>query len=372
MTGGAPGLYGIDKSLTGRRWVQRCTDEATARALAQQHGLSDALARVLAGRDVPSDDAARYLEPTLKAWFPDPSSFTDMDRAASLLLDAVQDGHGIALFADYDVDGATSAAMLGRYLRQIGAEPGLYVPDRVREGYGPSPASMQILKERGFEVVVTLDCGSTAHEALAAAKDLGLRVIVIDHHLMADEPPVADALVNPNRPDDRSGQGNLAAAGVTFVLLAALNREARRRGLVNRETEPALMTMLDLAALGTICDVVPLTGFNRALTAQGLRVMSAWNRPGLAALADIAGVEGEASTYHAGFVIGPRINAGGRVGRSDLGARLLSSDDMDETRRLASDLDAFNRARRDIEQDVTEAAIDAARAEVEAGRSVIT
>ena len=227
-----------------------------------------------------------------------------MDRAAAILVDALEARRPMAVFADYDVDGASSAAQLVRWFRAMGADLPIYVPDRMTEGYGPSPAAFRRLKAQGAELVVTVDCGAAAYDAIDAAAAIGLEVVVIDHHLMRQDPPAAAAVVNPNRPGCSSGQGVLAAAGVTFVLLAALNREARRRGLFNGQAEPDMRQWLDLAALGAVCDVTQLTGFNRALTAQGLKVMSAWANPGLKALLDVAGAKGPATTFHAGFILG--------------------------------------------------------------------
>ena len=352
-------FLGVTRSLTGRAWRERPHDGAIARAHQLRFGLSEPLARALAARGVDEAAAEAYLNPTLRALFPDPSCFSDMDRAAEVLVDAAARGRPCVVFADYDVDGATSAALLVRWFRKLGAELPIYVPDRLTEGYGPSPAAFRRLKAEGAELVITVDCGAAAHDALIAAAEMGLEVVVIDHHLMRGDPPPAAALVNPNRPDCLSGQGNLAAAGVTFVLLAALNREARRRGLFGADrSEPDLRQWLDLAALGAVCDVTRLTGFNRALTAQGLKVMSGWANPGLKALLEVAQAKpGPATTFHAGFVLGPRINAGGRIGRSDLGARLLSTDDAEEARALAEELDALNATRRQIESEAFEEAV---------------
>ncbi|WP_300541653.1 single-stranded-DNA-specific exonuclease RecJ [Maricaulis sp.] len=350
-------LLGVERSLSGRKWRLRPADDTVVAMIARQHGLPDALARVIAARGIPAEAAGRYVMPRLRDVFPDPSSLADMDVAAGLIWDALEAGRQIAIFADYDVDGATSAAQLHGWLKHFGCDAEIYIPDRIEEGYGPTAAAFSTLRERGAELVVTLDCGAAAHEALKHGAGIGLDIIVVDHHLMdADFPPAA-ALVNPNRPDDTSGCGHLAAAGVTFVLLAALNREGRRRGAVTPGNEPDLLQWIDLAALGTVCDVVALTGLNRALVAQGLRAMSQWARTGLRALADVAGVDGPASTYHAGFLLGPRINAGGRVGRSDLGARLLTTDDTGLAARLAAELDALNAERRAIEAQVQEAAL---------------
>jgi len=354
---GVSGFLGVSRSLSGRVWRERPADPDLARRHAQRLGLSEPMARALASRGVSDEAAESYLTPTLKALFPDPSSFLDMDRAVQILLDALVAERPMVVFADYDVDGATSASQLVRWFRAMGRDLPIYVPDRVTEGYGPSPAAFRRLRAEGAELVITVDCGAAAYDAIAAAGEIGLEVVVIDHHLMREDPPAAAAVVNPNRPGCASGQGVLAAAGVTFVLLAALNREARRRGLFEARPEPDLRQWLDLAALGAICDVTPLTGFNRALTAQGLKVMSGWGNPGLKALLEVAGSKGPATTFHAGFILGPRINAGGRIGRSDLGTRLLSTDDPDEAKALAEELDALNAARKDVESAVIEEAV---------------
>ena len=355
-------FLGVSRSLSGRSWRERPADPSLIRTLAQHYGLSEPLARALASRGVGEAQAAAYLQPTLKALFPDPSSFLDMDRAAEIIVDALERGRPTVVFADYDVDGASSSALLVRWFRAMGRELPIYVPDRIIEGYGPTPAAFRRLREHGAELVVTVDCGAAAYDAVSAAAEIGLEVVVIDHHLMREDPPKAAAVVNPNRPGCNSGQGNLAAAGVAFVLLAALNREARRRGLFAERPEPDIRQWLDLAALGAICDVTPLTGFNRALASQGLKVMSGWANPGLAALMQVAKAEGDAGVFQAGFILGPRINAGGRIGRADLGARLLSTDDPAEARDLAEQLDALNASRKDVEREVTEQAIAAIEA----------
>ena len=358
------GYLGVTRSLTGRLWRQRPADDTVVRHHQLKLGLSEPLARALASRGVTEAGGETYLNPTLKALFPDPSSFMDMDLAAQILVDAVVRDRPMVVFADYDVDGASSAAQLVRWMRAMGKTLPIYVPDRITEGYGPSPPAFRRLKAEGAELVITVDCGAAAQDAIAYAVEIGLEVVVIDHHLMRDgEIPPASALVNPNRPGDMSGQGNLAAAGVTFVLLAALNREARQRGLFADRPEPDLRTWLDLAAMGAVCDVTELTGFNRALTTQGLKVMSNWANIGLKALLDVAKSQGPATTFHAGFVLGPRINAGGRIGRADLGARLLSTEDPGEAADLAAELDALNASRKDVEREVLDAAV--ARIETE-------
>lgn len=344
------GLFlGVERSLSGRAWRARPAEPAVVRRLSAVQGLAEPIARALAARGVREETLRDFLDPTLKALFPDPSSFKDMDQAAALIVDSLTADQPTVVFADYDVDGASSAALLVRWYRAMGRKLDIYVPDREREGYGPTPTVFAKLKSQGAGLVITVDCGAAAEVALKAAADMDLPVVVVDHHLMRAKPPPAAALVNPNRADCQSGQGNLAAAGVVFVLLAALNREARRRGLFASRAEPDLREWLDLAAMGAICDVTALTGFNRALAAQGLKVMSRWANPGLKALATLAGASGEATTFHAGFLLGPRINAGGRIGQADVGARLLSTDDADEAQTLAQELDAFNVLRREIE-----------------------
>lgn len=352
------GFLGLRVSLSGRQWRMRPADPTVTRAHAQALGLDEPLARALAAREIAPEHGASFLQPTLKALFPDPSSFMDMDKAATAILDALEAGKNIHVFADYDVDGASSAALLVRWFRCIGAELPIYVPDRLKEGYGPSAPAFDRLKAMGADLVITVDCGAAANEAVAHATSINLDVVVIDHHMMREEPPKCLAVVNPNRPGCGSGQGNLAAAGVVFVLLASLNREGRKRNLFAGKPEPDIRQWLDLAAMGAICDVTRLTGFNRALASLGLRVMSSWQNPGLSALLAAAGSEpGPAKSNHAGFILGPRINAGGRIGQSDLGAKLLSTDNRQEARMLAEELNRLNVARREVESDVTELAI---------------
>ena len=352
-----PAFLGVTRSLTGRRWRERSADPDVTRGHQARLGLSEPLARALAARGVGVDHGHDYLRPTFKVLFPDPSTFADMDLAARILVDALEADRPMIVFADYDVDGATSAAQLVRWFRAMGRALPIYVPDRLTEGYGPSPEAFRRLREDGVELVVTVDCGAAANDALQAAAGIGLDVVVVDHHLMRDTPPRAAALVNPNRVDCGSGQGMLAAAGVTFVLIAALNREARKRGLFADRPEPDLRQWLDLAALGAICDVTHLIGFNRALALLGLRSMSRWTNPGLAALMRVAGAKMDtAGVFEAGFILGPRINAGGRIGRADLGARLLSTDDPAEADDLAQQLHALNVERREVEAAIAEEA----------------
>ncbi len=360
-----PCFLGVETSVTGRRWEERLDQPVKALALAQGLGIPEIVGRVLAGRGVAPEEAARFLEPSLRASLPDPSCLKDMDRAVARLAAAVTGGEGIAIFGDYDVDGATSAALLARFLSAVAAAPRIYVPDRIAEGYGPNSAALLRLGRGGARVVVTVDCGTAAFAALEAAAEAGIDVVVLDHHAAEPALPKALAVVNPNRLDEpRIAQGpqrlhQLAAVGVTFLLVVALNRALRKAGWYGRDgrAEPDPRQWLDLVALGTVCDVVPLTGLNRTLVARGLEVMSRRSNPGLAALCRVAGLEGRLDAYHAGFVLGPRINAGGRVGEADLGARLLTSDDPAVVAALATRLDDYNRTRRAIEAAVLEAAI---------------
>ncbi len=352
-------FLGVERSLTGRRWAARLADERTALAIAQRHGLPEAVARLLAARDVDPDAVPDFLDPTLRRFLPDPSHLKDMDAAVTRLTQAVQEGERIVVFGDYDVDGATSSALLLRFFRAVGGNIDVYIPDRRKEGYGPNTAALLKLKADGAAVVVTVDCGVTAFEPLAEAKRAGLDTIVIDHHMAEITLPEAVAVVDPNRIDDDSPHKQMAAVGVAFLLAVGVNRRLREAGWYAGagRAEPDLRQWLDLVALGTVCDVVPLTGVNRALVRQGLKVMAERRNIGLAALADVAGLKEVPGAYHLGFLLGPRVNAGGRVGQANLGARLLSSDDPHEVGALALRLDEFNAERRAIEREVLDQAI---------------
>jgi single-stranded-DNA-specific exonuclease len=343
-------------SAGGRRWQLAAADEALVRRLLPAVQGADLLAKLLAGRGVTPETAGSYLQPTLRELFPDPSIFADMDRAAGLVLDAILAGKRVCVFADYDVDGGTSSAILARYFRGWGQEIGLYVPDRLEEGYGPSPEAFRWLKAQGYELVITVDCGAAAVPALAEAEAIGLPVVVIDHHLMSGHVPKAAALVNPNRPDCSSGQGHLAAAGVVFVFAAALNRLARTRGVAPASGLPDILRYLDLCALGTLCDMAPLTGVNRAFVRQGLAMLARGGNTGLRALADVSGIGNPDSVYHATFMLGPRLNAGGRLGDPWLAAKLLATDDRAEAIDLAERLHALNDERRAVEAAIQEEA----------------
>jgi single-stranded-DNA-specific exonuclease len=358
MPDGMTAFLGVERSLLGKRWRQRAADDRAGLALAQRLELPEIIGRLLAARGVEVETAARFLAPTLRDFLPDPSLLKDMDKAVARLVRALTTGELIAVFGDYDVDGATSAALIQRFLAAIGCRARLYIPDRQREGYGPNAPALLRLKAEGAGVVITVDCGTGAHAALAAAAEAGLDIIVVDHHVAEPALPRALAVINPNRLDESGAHGVLAAVGVAFLLLVGVNRGLRQAGWYAGRPAPDLVQWLDLVALGTICDVVPLTGLNRALVAQGLKVMQRRGNPGLAALADAAGLGERLDAYHAGYILGPRVNAGGRVGQADLGARLLASDDPIETRALARQLDALNAERREIEARVLAQAID--------------
>ncbi|HEX6441708.1 MAG TPA: single-stranded-DNA-specific exonuclease RecJ [Stellaceae bacterium] len=351
-------LLGVERSACGKRWREREAQMGEAAAIAARHGLPEIVGRLLAQRGIGAAEAPLFLAPRLREQLPDPSHLRDMLPAVERLARAIRDGEAIVVFGDYDVDGATSAALLLRFFAAVGARASVYVPDRLREGYGPNAPALLRLKAEGAAVVITVDCGATAHEPLAAAAEAGLDVIVVDHHVTEPLLPRALALINPNRLDETSQHGTLAAVGVAYLLVVALNRTLREAGRYAVRPEPDLLQWLDLVALGTVCDVVPLNGLNRALVAQGIRVARRMSNTGLRALAAAAAAKGPLDAYQLGFVLGPRVNAGGRVGAADLGARLLATDDPALAAELAQQLDAYNRERREIEARTLQAAID--------------
>ncbi len=371
-------FLGVETSARGRAWRDRldARGNALALAIAQRHGLPDMLARLLAGRGVEADLAQSFLDPTIKQLMPDPDTLTAMPQAAGRIADAVMRGEAVAIFGDYDVDGATASALLARYLRQCGLSPAIHIPDRIFEGYGPNVDAIRNLAERGATLLITVDCGTTSIEPLMEAKRIGLDVVVIDHHQCDPQLPDVAALVNPNRLDDLSGLGHLCAAGLMFMTLVAVNRELRRRGFFDEgRAAPDLLDSLDLVALGTIADVVPLTGLNRAFVAKGLIAMRRRENVGLTALMDAARLDGPPEPYHLGFLLGPRINAGGRIGRADLGANLLLEEDPSEAGRIAAELDRLNRERRAMEQHMlaeAEAEATAALGVDETGSVIVT
>ncbi|WP_316206417.1 MULTISPECIES: single-stranded-DNA-specific exonuclease RecJ [unclassified Bradyrhizobium] len=348
-----PAFLGVRLSLTGKLWRSRLDARGAARALAivQRYQLPEMLARVLAGRDVEIDQVSDFLDPTIRKLMPDPFTVTQMEAAAKRIADAVIKREKIAIFGDYDVDGATSAALLAWHLRHCGLDPLIHIPDRIFEGYGPNVEAVRALAAKGATLLVTVDCGTTSLEPLAEARRLGMSVVVIDHHQCGEDLPEVDALVNPNRPDDLSGLGYLAAVGLTLVTLVAVNRELRGRGFWTAEMpEPDLLGMLHHVALGTVADVAPLVALNRAFVAKGLIAMRRRDHVGHTALMDVARLNGPPEAWHLGFMLGPRINAGGRIGRADLGVRLLLEGDVSEAARIAAELDRLNSERRVIEQ----------------------
>jgi single-stranded-DNA-specific exonuclease len=342
----------VERSACGRAWRDRLDERGSALALAiaQRHELPELLARILAGRGVQVDEVKSFLDPTVRTLMPDPHVLAGMAAAAARLADAVQRSETVAIFGDYDVDGATAAATLARFLRHAGLAPIIHIPDRIFEGYGPNVEAIRTLAARGATLLVTVDCGTTSHEPLAEARRLGLETIVIDHHLADEALPDALAVVNPNRLDDLSALGHLAAVGLIFMTVVALNRELRaRRFWTADRPEPDLLGMLDFVALGTVADVVPLKGLNRAFVAKGLLALRRRENVGLTALMDVARLGGPPEPWHLGFLLGPRINAGGRIGRATLGVDLLLQADSTECARLAAELDRLNRERQTIE-----------------------
>jgi single-stranded-DNA-specific exonuclease len=375
---GPRAFLGVERSVCGRSWRDRLDERAATRALAivQRHGIPELLARILAGRGVEIDAVEAFLDPSIRRLMPDPHVVTGMETAAARIAEAVIRSERIAIFGDYDVDGATSVAVLTRFLRHAGVEPEFYIPDRLFEGYGPNVEAVRTLAQKGARLLITVDCGTTSPDALAEAQRLGLEAIVIDHHQADAQLPPALAVVNPNRLDDLSGLGYLAAAGLVFLVLVATNRELRVRGFwAPARPEPDLLGLLDLVALGTVADVSRLEGLNRAFVAKGLIAMRRRERIGLTALMDVARLAGPPEPWHLGFLLGPRINAGGRIGRADLGAQLLLTEDPAEAAALAAELDRLNRERQAIEHATlaaAEAEASAALGAEERGAVVVT
>ena len=363
-------------SLSDKAWAQRPVDQRLLQALCQKFNLPSIVARVLLGRGVDLESAQNTISPTLRGLLPDPCCLKDMDKAIQRLRKAHEKGERIGLLGDYDVDGATSTSLLYRFLKHVGYEVEFYIPDRVKEGYGPNTAALETLHAKGCSVVLTLDCGTTSFAALDAAHAMGLDMIVVDHHVAEAKLPKAHAIINPNRldedPETTAQLGKCAAVGVSFMLIVGLNREFRTAGIYKDKSEPELFNYLDLVALGTVCDVMPLTGVNRAFVTQGLKVLAQRRNIGLAALGDQAGLDEKPAAYHLGFILGPRINAGGRVGESTLGTRLLIADDRLEAKEIAAKLDEFNKQRKDIEDTVLKAASEQAEEQRQKQSLVLT
>ncbi len=360
-------FLGVTRSIKEQIWRERLTPDQSrlAAAICQRHDLPELLGRILAARGATLENVPDLMAPTLRAMLPDPSKLQDMDAGAARFADAIRKGQRIAIFGDYDVDGACSSALMRRFLHAHDMDEVIYIPDRIFEGYGPNVAAIEGLIKDGAQLIVTVDCGSTSHEPLAAARRLNTDVIVIDHHQMGEDLPAAVAVINPNRQDDLSGQGHLCAAGVVFLFLIAVTRHLRKAAWYQGRKEPDLLRFVDLVALATVCDVVPLTGVNRAFVAQGLKIMHRRDNAGLRALADAAGLKSAPTPYHLGFILGPRINAGGRIGDAALGARLLSSDDDMEAGRIAATLTQLNRERQEMEQRCCEEAFALAESRIE-------
>lgn len=350
----------IEQSAQGRRWVERLSAPQTNIALeiAQSKDVPDILARVLAARGVLADEVDAFLDPTIKSLMPDPRTMTDVEKAASRLVASINGGERIAIFGDYDVDGASSSALLCRYLRHFNLATEIYIPDRIFEGYGPNEKAMQALAGRS-DLIVTVDCGTNSATAFQSIEGSKVDIVVLDHHQVGGDLPNVEAIVNPNREDDLSGLGHLCAGGVVFMTLVEVSRQLRQSG---RSDLPDLMRLLDLVALATICDVVPLTGLNRAFVAKGLITARHQSNPGLAALAAVSRIGEPINPFHFGFLIGPRINAGGRIGDASLGAKLLTEDDSNKAAEIAAELDRLNAERQAIEvQMVEEAKAEAER-----------
>ena len=354
----------MTSSALGFTWQQKTFDERLALALQQKFELPSALAQIVATKNISLDEIENFLNPTIKATLPNPLDLLDMEAAVTHVINAIKAKKKITIFADYDVDGATSSALLRRFFREIGVAVEIYVPDRVLEGYGPNSQALLALKKNGTDLVITVDCGTVAFKPFEDAAKSGLEIIVIDHHLGVLEKPEALAVINPNRVDETFAHKNLCAAGVCFLFVVAINKRLREIGFyadsqssANKFSEPKILSLLDLVALGTVCDVMPLTGLNRAFVAQGLKTLRTRQNIGIRALCDVAGLDEEPTAYHLGFIIGPRINAGGRVGKSDLGARILSTENSEEAKEIAAQLHALNAERKEIEAKVLEESI---------------
>ena len=342
-----------NRSLTGAIWREAKPETAHVEGLVSTSGMPIAAAIMAAGRGLKREDIAAWIDPKIRDLMPDPSSMTDMDKIVSRLAEAVQKSEQIGIFGDYDVDGACSAAILNDILTPLGCSVSIHIPDRYNEGYGPNLPALLKLKEQGCTLIVTVDCGITAHGPIAEAVEHGLDVLIIDHHIAGPDLPRAHAVVNPNRLEDDGSLGHLAAAGVCFMVMAGLLRHLRNQGVFENRSQPDLMASLDLVALATVCDVVPLLGLNRAFIRTGLAIMAKRERPGLAALADVSGLDRAPDISALGFLLGPRINAGGRIGDSSLGVSLLTTSDAQTASNIAAELDALNARRKEIERDVT-------------------
>jgi single-stranded-DNA-specific exonuclease len=348
----------VERSAQGRRWKARLEEPRIAEAIAQRHDLPEILGRVLAARGVGVEEAEAFLNPTIRTLMPQPSALMDMEKGAARLAEAIMASENIGVIADYDVDGVSSAAMLSLFLKAVGSAATVHIPDRLTEGYGPSQRAVEQLQAQGTQVLVTLDCGVMAHDPLARAAELGLVTIIVDHHQAGEHLPEAHAVINPNRQDDTSGLGYLCAAGVTMIFIAAVNKALRSRGWYGAaRPEPNMLQWLELVSLATVCDVVPLKGLNRAYVTQGLRIMARRENPGLSALSDVARLKRRPDTYALGYLLGPRINAAGRIGNAAMALRLLTTADRGEAAQIAQELERLNRERQEIELAVVDQAL---------------
>ncbi len=348
----------VERSASAKRWKARLDDQRIAEAISQRHELPEIIGRVLAARGVGVDEAEAFLNPTIRTLMPQPSALQDMEKGAARLALAIMQGEKIGVIADYDVDGVSSAAMLTLFLRAVGSSCSVHIPDRLTEGYGPSLKAVESLKAQGAELLVTLDCGVMAHDPLLRAAELGMTTIIVDHHQAGEVLPEAYAVINPNRQDDISGLGYLCAAGVTMIFIAAVNKMLRVKGWYGPERqEPNMLQWLELVSLATVCDVVPLKGLNRAYVTQGLKIMARRENLGLACLADVARLKRKPDTYALGYLLGPRINAAGRIGNAAMALTLLTTQDKGEAAQIAQELERLNRERQEIELAVVDQAV---------------
>ena len=345
----------VQRSLGDARWIFAPVDLAAQEHMMRTHQLPELIARLLCARGVATEDVTRFLSPSLRHDFPDPARMTDMSTMADFIAQSIGQGKKIAVFGDFDVDGATSTAVMRRFFRSIEIETDFHIPDRMEEGYGPNIGALAKLKERGADIVFILDCGTTSHDVISQGRALGLDLIILDHHESEETLPDANFVINPKRTDDDSGLDMLAAVGVTFLVCVAINGALRQAGYYKTKNiaEPSLKSLLDLVALGTVCDMVPLTGPNRLLVRRGFELMASTDNAGIKALMQISKTTADPAPYHAGFVFGPRINAGSRIHRADLGARLLATDDMEEALNISWTLDDCNKKRKEIQNEMT-------------------
>ncbi|MDP1974851.1 MAG: single-stranded-DNA-specific exonuclease RecJ, partial [Alphaproteobacteria bacterium] len=356
-------FLGVESSFSGRKWVGNESNERLSLAITQSYGLPPILGDILASRQIAFEHIPHFLNPTLRHFLPDPYHLQDMEKAVLRIIKAIENQEQIAVLGDYDVDGATSSALLIRFFKSLDINILCHIPDRIKEGYGPNINAFKSLRTQGATLILTVDCGTLSYEPIAYAFDNKIDIIVLDHHVAEPSLPKAYAIVNPNRLDDDSPHKNLAAVGVTYLFLIALNRQLRLKGFFATRSQPDLLSLLDLVALGTVCDVMKLKDLNRAFVSQGLKVMGKRQNLGLSILADVAKLSESLSAYHLGFLLGPRINAGGRIGQSDLGVQLLTTDQPALAQSIAQHLDSLNKERQEMELSMVETAMLLAESE---------